>query len=197
MNWGSHPIVSSIKYYNDATWVWISTYLLLVPLSIITIYKFIYPSNYALLDTKDKKPRPSYGDWFFKLSLIPPISYYVIDCILKFLREDYRTTCGSSFMFHHVVSILGLPFMFFYDKLEWYMIGPSPLHAFLIAFPHHKFLNYIYLITIIFFHTGVYREPYKNCWNTKYVKIGISLIETSCVLLWWFNCSNALEPNPY
>ena len=116
-----------------------------------------------------------------------------MDSIVKVLLQDYRTACGASFLFHHIISIYGLPSMFNYTYSAWYLIGPPALHSFLMVFPQIKFLNYIYLISVICFHYGLYVEPYASMKSIRHTRLGITLIEISCVLLWFFNCSNALE----
>lgn len=168
----------------------------MAPLCFFMIVRLLNPCDPNLLKSKDKKPKMTIGDWYFRIAIVPAVFFYIVDCILKILREDYLTTCGCSFLFHHIVSIAGLPFMWGYGQVDWYLMGPGTLHSFLMAFPHHKFLNYIYLASVICFHYGLYQQPYHSMWNTKYVKIGISLVEFSCILLWFFNCSNAMEPAP-
>lgn len=75
-----------LKYYNDSVWVFMSTWVLMIPLTVAMISRIFNPVNYDLLKSKDKKYKMTLVDKLIRLSPIPAIVFYVVDCVIKVLR---------------------------------------------------------------------------------------------------------------
>ena len=165
---------------------------MLVPTTILFFYKILYPIDYTRLkNSKDPFPR-SIEDRFLNVINSYCLLYYLIDSIAKIATGSYKTACGASFLFHHFVGLIYLPTVIFARHYPWFWLGPGFMHTYLLAFPHLKWLNYIYLGIIFLFQYGIYQKPFTNLKEYNPMKKGIIFIEISCFFLWYFNCSNAI-----
>jgi len=75
---------------------------------------------------------------------------------------------------------------------SWYWLGPSALHAVILAWPDYMWLNYLYGVSVVFFHIGLYKKPFTNLKEYNFMKKGIIFIKCTIVCLWFFECKNNL-----
>ena len=185
-------ILNEIRVWNDFLWYWFSNIILLAPMTFLVFYKLMKPIDWNLLKKHDKKIVEDFGDKFLTVVSSYSLLYYAVDCIIKIMTGTYKASCDFSMFLHHVTSLIFLPTVCFAPHWPWFWIAPGAMHAFLIAFPNKKWLNYVYIFIIFLFQYGLYQEPFTNLKEYKRMKLGIVCIEISCFFIWWFDCSNEL-----
>lgn len=138
--------------------------------------------------------KPGPGDYFYRFLLTLMFIYYIIDeFVLITAPWEDMDGCNFSYQFHHSVSIMGYFFLIRIPYYPWFLMGPFTMHAYLMAFPHEQWLNYIYLAIVIAFMYGLTRKPFYQLKPYKELFwCSLSLIGP-LISLWAFNCKNTLE----
>lgn len=171
----------------------IVSWLCSLPLMHFTWRRLRKPGNYDSFSRN--LPVPSQIDYFIKAVLIVYTFYYVCDSfVLAFLIYRNFDMCNSAFLFHHLVTLAGLPFALSFPHYPWFVIGPTGFHCFLVMFPYLSWLNYGYLFFMVFCMFGLQSKPWYN--HSRYrglLHAGYALIVGPLVTLWLFSCKNDME----
>ena len=184
--------VTDLLRINDTLWYWYSLLVMLLPYNLIWIHKLLHPIDYTILSDPKRPFKKHKVDIFLSYASVFTVFYYIMDIIFKCLTGDIYTLCGCSFVGHHLISIYFLPKVFRVRYWPWFWLGPAAIHAFLLAFPHELWLNYVYLASILLFQLGLYQKPWTHLKEYNQLKAGVFSIEIACFFLWLFICKNTL-----
>ena len=162
------------------------------PFSALVVIRYWNP--HFLEGHAEKLPPPNYLDYCFKLLLFPFVFYYLCDCAVLLYLYKSMDACNLAFFLHHLVSLFGLPVLYKFPYFPWFSIAPIAFHCFLIWFPAAKWLEYIYLVLILYMYYGLLQRP----WNQHkvyrlYFWTAITILVVPLFMLWVFSCSNAME----
>jgi hypothetical protein len=157
-----------------------------------TWVRFRNPGDY---DAFNKKlPKSNWADYSMKAVLVMYIKYYVCDSfVLLLLLRDFEM-CNFGFFFHHIVTLIGVPFCLTFPHYPWFVIGPVGFHCFLVMFPFQTWLNYGYLFLLMCCMIGLQTKPWYN--HTRYrglLYTGYLLTVGPLLTLWWFECKNDMS----
>lgn len=188
----------------------------MIPMLLFNLYRLKYPIQWndyildpdqpgAVKSSKDERTnigpkvknlqfKTTFGDYVYKLLLTIMVIYYFFDSyVLGSMPFNEIDGCRGSYIFHHLVSIVGYFFLVILPHFPWFLMGPFTMHAYLMVFPLEQWLNYIYLGTVIAFMYGLSLKPFygrKKYKNLFWVSLGLI---GPLVSLWAFDCKNTLE----
>lgn len=186
----SSNFYSDLKNINDQFW-WYYSAVTLIPLFIISIFKLYNPPHLHKHDDNNPFPLRT-QDKIARIFLFWAPIYYILDTLFTLLRGNI-TYCRSAFIFHHIISIIFLPFVIKQNNYPWFCCAVSFMHAVLLVIPTWRYTDYIYLIICAIYHYGVYQEPYKRMKDFIFLRRGTWILEISLIVLWLLNCKNTFE----
>ena len=120
------------------------------------------------------------------------IFYYSIDLILMLIIGDF-SICKLAYIWHHVCSIIFLPFLVFNRHQPWFVILVAVLHAILLMLPEFLSLNYFYLASIILCIYGYFQPPFGLQRRYVYLRWITIAASNALIPLWFFTCKNTFN----
>ncbi|CAI2381139.1 unnamed protein product [Moneuplotes crassus] len=188
-----------IWWYGQCFW--------LLPSFLCFMYNFIYHSDYSKkvcpddpdCDRRKKNDDSEFKetikghalDNFFRIFVYFGIAYYSIDTIYLAVKYGFdMVPCCYTLFLHHIPTVIAAYFMTKLNHYPWFLSFSIFFHCFLIIWPQHKWLNYIYIQGFFCFLYKSNTNPFKR--SPLYRKIFWSVLSlfVPTFMLWWFKCSN-------
>lgn len=171
----------------------LASWLCSCPLMYLTWKRLRNPGNYDVFSKR--LPDPNWEDYLMKAVLVVYTLYYAFDsfALIVILIKGFEV-CNFAFLFHHVVTLSGLPLSLTFPHYPWFCIGPVGFHCYLVMFPYESWLNYGYLFFLLCCCCGLQTKPW--CDIAKYralVYVGYALTVGPIVMLWLFDCKNDMQ----
>jgi hypothetical protein len=184
------PEVPFLPKWN-VLWYWYQL-LTFIPFLIFTYIRWKRPlNNEEYYDSKKAFPKHFWIDLFGKIHAFFYIFFYGPELIVNLFQLGQ--ICKIFYIIHHILTIYGAILFIEMGYIAWFVFLPPGFHTLLLMFPTWKFLNYVYIATIINCYIGTRQKPFKGRWSYDHLAKYLILLAFPLVGLWWFNCSNQIS----
>lgn len=172
-------------YLSNNIWVY-GNLVLILPFVIACVNRLRHPDIKVKLWTDD----------LARVFLIFTCLYYVYDMPVKYFVDGGDTICQKGFFIHHVASLFIIPPIILNSYIPWWANPIGFLHGFCLAFPEFEPLNYIYASALMYFHYGIYQEPFRSLKGYWVTRIALNGVWVFTLFLLIGDCSNFLPLGP-
>lgn len=172
---------------------WLYSWLSVLPWVCVMYYRYFHQANYALLFTKHY-PKPDRLDKYILMLALPFGFYYVVDTIYLIFFIDSISACDLSYLSHHIVALIGTPYVITMPHYPWFVLFPYSWHSLLLMFPSVKSLNYAYVAVILLKVRMLHTEPWCLYRHYRiYRLVCYMMMAGPLVMLWYNRCSNNMS----